>query len=882
MPGALEPGTVVSHYRIVSSLGVGGMGEVYRAHDSSLDRAVALKILPPELVRNDDRVPRFVQEAKSASSLNHPHIVTIHEIGTADSIHYIAMELVDGLTLKSKIHSEATDLKTLLVYLTQAAEGLAKAHAAGIVHRDLKPENIMITRDGYAKVLDFGLAKLTIRSEGGTNAPTQARNHTREGAVMGTVAYMSPEQVQGKIVDHRSDIFSFGCILYEAATRRRPFEADSDIDVMHQIVHDKPVPIDEINPIVPAELRRVIRRCLAKEPDKRFQSMKDVAIDLADIVDEFDELSSSTASASVSASSPGIAPVRKRQWWATASIAAVVIAAIGFVEWRRLHHVNSTALQSMRIQRITNSGGVRQATISPDGRYVAYVLQDENFTASLVVRQVATGSTVRIAGPTSTTALSRPTFSPDGNYLFYGEYDSPALGRGMATLFQVATLGGEPRKVLTDVDTPLSFSPDGTQIAFGRGMLGKNENDTVVARVDGTGERVISTSKRVGLVSTRPVQAVWTSDGKKLVTARSSMEGGAHDELIEIDATGGHERVVGGRWLAIRGVAWLPDGSGLIMAASQGEIDRSQLWLQPFPDGEPRRISNDLNYYLGVALTSDGKTIATVQNSVRSQLRETSVGNEAGGRPLIPELRDELIVAISTSATGRTAYTVAGDSADIYVLDPGGSPKQVMTSGMGPSISADGTTICFNSRRNGGVPHVWVANTDGSNARQVTRGAFEGAHSMAPDGTWVAFAEVGKGIRRVELSTGAVTSISDVRGAIRPIISRDGKQIAYTYYDAGSNFRVAVVPSHGGRAIVDVPNPGSGVWWSLAGDALTFQRLKDGSTNIWKLPLDGTAPTQLTHFKGVRFDDYAWLPDGKIVYSSHEETNDLVLISDFR
>jgi serine/threonine protein kinase/Tol biopolymer transport system component len=858
---------------------MGGMGEVYRAHDSNLDRAVALKILPPELVRNDDRVRRFVQEAKSASSLNHPHIVTIHEIGTADSIHYIAMELVDGHTLKSKIHREATELKTLLVYLAQAAEGLAKAHAAGIVHRDLKPENIMITRDGYAKVLDFGLAKLTIRSEGGTNAPTEARNHTREGAVMGTVAYMSPEQVQGKIVDHRSDIFSFGCILYEAATRRRPFEADSDIDVMHQIVHDKPLPVDEINPSAPAELRRIIRRCLAKEPDKRFQSMKDVAIDLADIVDEFDKLSASTTSASVSGSSP-IAPMRKSPWWIAAAVSAVVIAAIGFVEWKRFHRAGPAVIQSMRIQRMTDSGNVRQAAISADGRYLAYIMQDPNFATTLFVRQVATGSSVRIAGPTSATTLSRPTFSPDGNYVFYGEYDHSG-GRGIATLFEVPTLGGEPRKVLTDIDTSLAFSPDGTQIAFGRGNLSKSENSVVVARADGTGERVVSISKRVGLVSNRPIQAVWTSDGRKLITARSTTEGGNHDELIEIDVNGGHERVIGGHWLSIRAVAWLPDGGGLIMAASEGQIDRSQLWLQPFPDGQPLRISNDLNYYLSVSVTGDGKTMATVQNSVRSQLRETSVGDDSGGRLLVPEMRDGLIPAISAAATGRIAYNIAGDSLNIVVLDPGASPKQVIKESAGPSISANGMTLCFNSLRNGGVPHIWVANADGSNGRQVTHGAFEGAHSIAPDGTWIAFTEIGKGIRRVDLSNGLTTNIADVRGAIRPIISRDGKQIAYTYYDAASNFRVAVVSAQGGKPIADFPNPGNGIWWTLAGDALTFLRLNAGSSNIWRLPLDGSAPTQLTHFKDARIEDYAWLPDGKIVYSRHEETNDVVLISDF-
>ena len=245
MSGALHPGSAISHYRVISPLGSGGMGEVYMARDESLERAVALKVLTPDLTRNEDRVRRFVQEAKSASSLSHPHIVTIYEIGqaeprTADAaeeeksapLHFIAMELIAGETLKHKIHQEKTHLRILVLYMAQAAEGLAKAHSAGIIHRDLKPENIMINRDGYAKVLDFGLAKLIEEkgppeeaAEDLTSSPT--REQTREGVILGTAGYMSPEQVLGKAVDHRSDIFSFGCILYEAATRQNPFPAAS-------------------------------------------------------------------------------------------------------------------------------------------------------------------------------------------------------------------------------------------------------------------------------------------------------------------------------------------------------------------------------------------------------------------------------------------------------------------------------------------------------------------------------------------------------------------------------------------------------------------------------------------------------------------------------
>ena len=306
----LRPEDEISHYRIVSPLGAGGMGEVYLAQDRTLERRVALKILPPELVRSEDRVRRFVLEAKSASSLSHPNIVTIYEIGQdpvrspgapdSDPVHYISMELVSGKTLAALIHEDKTDLRTLLGYLAQAAEGLSKAHAAGIVHRDLKPGNIMVSADGFTKVLDFGLAKLTEKREGAADiseAPTLAADGSAVGSVVGTAGYMSPEQVAGRAVDHRSDIFSFGCILYEAATRRKPFAAETGIETMHKILNEKPVPVEEINDKVPAELRRLIRRCLAKSPDQRVQSIKDLAIELREIVEEYDTLSASASSA---------------------------------------------------------------------------------------------------------------------------------------------------------------------------------------------------------------------------------------------------------------------------------------------------------------------------------------------------------------------------------------------------------------------------------------------------------------------------------------------------------------------------------------------------------------------------------------------------------
>ena len=345
----LQPEDVLAHYRVVGPLGTGGMGEVYLAQDRTLERNVALKVLPAEFVKDDERLRRFVLEAKSASSLSHPNIVTIYEIGSdvvrskdgksepdSSPVQFISMELINGRTLTTLIHEEKTDLRTLLGYLAQAAEGLAKAHGAGIIHRDLKPGNVMVSSDGFAKVLDFGLAKLTERANPDvemSSAPTMLEPRTGAGSIMGTTGYMSPEQVRGKPVDQRSDIFSFGCVLYEAVTRKRPFVADTAVETMHKILNEAPPPIEERHSRVPAELRRIVRRCLAKNPDQRVQSMKDLALELREIVDEWDNLTSTATSAGTLVSGRLAMPAEPRSRWIVPGALVIAAAAIVLAVW---------------------------------------------------------------------------------------------------------------------------------------------------------------------------------------------------------------------------------------------------------------------------------------------------------------------------------------------------------------------------------------------------------------------------------------------------------------------------------------------------------------------------------------------------------------------
>ena len=292
---SIEAGTVLGRYEIRSQIGAGGMGEVYLAKDTKLERIVALKMLRAEVASDEDRMRRFVLEAKAAAALNHPNIAHIYDIGEEGGAKFMTMEFIDGVTLRTKIHNENTEVWRLLDYLAQVARGLSKAHEAGIVHRDLKPENIMITGDGFAKVLDFGLAKLVEPQNQSKVTSDSAENdtllislpqHSTPGMVLGTLGYMSPEQAQGRVknVDHRSDIFSFGCLVYEAATMHRPFEADSAIDTLHKIVYEPAPLIRNFNPSAPSNLQRIVRRCLAKDPQERFQNIRDVVLELEDLL----------------------------------------------------------------------------------------------------------------------------------------------------------------------------------------------------------------------------------------------------------------------------------------------------------------------------------------------------------------------------------------------------------------------------------------------------------------------------------------------------------------------------------------------------------------------------------------------------------------------
>ena len=933
-------GTTLGHYKILEPIGAGGMGEVYKATDTRLDRPVALKILPAALVTDSDRVRRFIGEAKAASALNHPHIITIYEIGEArldaDNLqsvaHYIAMEYISGATMHVKIHRENLELKKLLEYFAQTADGLAKAHAAGIVHRDLKPDNIMVTEDGYAKILDFGLAKLieadqpaALSSADPGEAATAVMDKTRPGVVMGTIGYMSPEQAQGKLVDPRSDIFSFGCILYEAATRHKPFQGDSVIDSLHKIVYGQAPPIANTNPDAPAELQRMIRKCLAKDPGERYQSIKDIAIDLRDLIKEYDSQPRvSGMYATQTTLTEGSRPVTTRnaaQVTVTEAqsvitdtsgalqsgpvsaiaehsrgnsrriaipaglllLAVIAVISIYLLVAQKSSKKTGPAFQNTAISKLTSTGRAQGAVISPDGKYVVHVVNEAG-KQSLWVRQTATSSNVLIVSPGEGEYIGM-TFSRDGNYIYFVKGEK---GSSIRSLYQVPVLGGTPRKLIDDVDSPISFSRDGKRFAFVRHSA--SESALIIVNADGSGEQKLLTYKLPDVF----LLVEWSPDDKVIAAATRKITGGFRFEAVAVQVSDGSEKVIGSqKWLALGGFAWLSDGSGLVISAlDQTPGSRQlQIWQLTYPEGKAKRITNDLNNYAGVSLSADSGSLVTVQADAVANLWVAPDGDAARARQITTG--SGRYDQVSLAPDGRLVYiSNAGGTVDVWLMDPDGKNQKQLTSDAGvnvfPAASADGRYVVFDSNRgaNPATFNIWRAGIDGSNPRQLTQGEGEYFPACSPDGKWVVYTPLSSGgklsLWKVPIDGGDPVQINE-RLSVKPIISPDGKWIAFqTSGDQpASGPKLGIVPFDGGQPLKLLDVKFIQYRWSADSKAILYLDNKEGVSNVWSQAVDGGAPKQLTKFTADQIFSFDWSRDGKMMACSRGVvTTDVVLIKD--
>jgi eukaryotic-like serine/threonine-protein kinase len=894
----LKPEDLISHYRIVGPIGAGGMGEVYRAQDQSLERDVALKILPPELVQSEERVRRFVLEAKSASSLNHPHIITIYEIGQdrvhtavataqpepdSSPLHFISMELVTGETLTTKIHREKCDLKTLLGYLAQAAEGLAKAHAAGIVHRDLKPGNIMVSRDGYAKVLDFGLAKLTERQAldpAVTSAPTQTGEDTGAGVVLGTVHYMSPEQVQGKSVDHRSDIFSFGCILYEAATGRRPFAAESDVETMHKILREEPEPVQTLNPQAPAELRRLIRRCLVKNPDQRLDSMRTLAIELREIIEEYESLSATPSPGS------GVPPIavkhrRSAALWVGLSAAAVACIATAVILFAQAPPRLGAHMTFRTLPTPTSKIGY--PGLSPDGKWIAFGAADERNHWDVYLTNVNGGEIRRITADSSA-EVQFVDISPDGSRLVYSDRDNL---NGPRNVRVVSALGG-PSTVLGLGNGP-RWSRDGSKIGFIRvedraGDHRVFEFHTV--QPDGSDPRLVFADSITILGEQTRTSFAWSPDGRQIAWLRNFQ--GPYEELAVHDLATGRERLLTHDRKIIDEVHWTRQNQ-IVFSSNRG--GNMNLWVIRASGGKPTQLTRGSGPDVGMRVSADGTRLLYLQNQETNSLWISSTRSWNPIRVTHDELRLGL-----------------------------------------PSISPDGKIIAVPILREalGSAGQIYLMNRDGSGRRPVTpNGWWAAAPRWSPDGrlafwgrapedspdsnyVYILDPRGGGGPRR--LTGGAFpvwldsTSLLVLRGPRRWLISTDGSHAEPIGQDSTS-----VMPAkHRRYALVFDRRAGrEGTWIRVPGmgpeSLATYRRFLDGVTLsppyfatrgadfLLHFPAPGRAdrvslpdlrhtriPGTITDFDPISSPGNLRWDGEELVYAEPEVSSKMVLIDNFR
>lgn len=797
-------GQTISHYKILEKLGEGGMGVVYKARDTRLDRFVAIKVLPPETVADPERKYRFVQEARAASSLNHPNIITIYDIGQAEGVDFIAMECVNGKTLDRLIPRRGMRLNEALKCGVQIADALARAHSAGIVHRDLKPGNIMVNEHGLVKVLDFGLAKLTeaVAVEEDDTTRTE-RPKTEEGKIVGTVAYMSPEQAEGKKVDARSDIFSFGSVLYEMVTGEKAFHADTRASTLAAILKDTPRPASKLVDGLPREVERLISRCLRKELSQRSQHMDDVRIALQDLKEESD--SGVLGAPAVSRPNP-----LRRLYWVLGAATAVVLAMLGAWSVRSKKEVPETQLTAVPLT--SYPGNQSWPSFSPDGTQVAFAWNGEKQDKwDIYVKQIGVEPPYRLTNDPATDYS--PAWSPDGRFIAFLREVSTAKNKIILT----PQRGGSER-ILAEIDGAVRG------LAYGPFLSWTPDSKWLVAPTSTPGQRGLSLhlfSAETGAVhplSSAPMEDLGDTapavspDGRTLVFSRVSTDyynvtlwllrlGEGYAPL------GKEERLETGN-VTNAGAAWLPDASQFVFSSGTGS--NLGLWrIAPSKGAPARRIS------LGVS--------GTLEPAV------SRMGN-------------------------RLAFTIEQSDLNIWRVDlkgPGhkpGKPFRFISSTQvehSPAFSPDGQQIAFVSQRSG-TDEIWICESDGSKATQLTSlgGPAIYGPNWSPDSQNIAFTAVQKGLKD------DVYSISANGGVPRrltshpaedklPYWSHDGNWIYFASTRTGRE-EIWKMPSGGGDAIQITQNSGDMPQETPDGKFLYYMKGWPSAVSVWRARVDGS------------------------------------------
>jgi Tol biopolymer transport system component len=866
-------GTSLGHYRILERLGKGGMGEVFLAEDTKLGRRVALKVLTAELASDNDWRQRFEREARAVAAINHPSIVTIHSVEDAGGVLFLTLELVEGSTLAEQIPKDGLPLDRLLSIAIPMADAVGAAHQRGITHRDLKPANVMITPDRRVKVLDFGLAKLAESEQAAMGVTVPAADLTGAGRIMGTTAYMSPEQAEGKPVDPRSDVFSMGVMLYEMAIGERPFKGDTQVSILSSIIKDTPAPVTDRRQELPRDLDRIVKHCLAKDPEDRYQTAKDLRNDLRTLKADLDSGAAqpvSGVSAPVSVERPAS---RRLPWIALAALAVVAIAVTGVLFWRGASAGSAPsptrgAFEAVSLTRLTTTGTAGLAAMSDDGRYVAYVVTEEG-KQGLWLRQVATSSNVQVVPPADV-RFSGLTFSPDANYIYYSTYPR---GENYGALFQVPVLGGSARRVVEDVDGLVSFSPEGDRFVFVRGFPEDGGSALIVTDVKTMTPRELV--RRKGQESFPLESVAWSPDGRTIAVP-GIHDGRLHGEVVFVDSATGTPRVVETpAWRAITHVAWLPDGTGVLVNAQElsGESGASQIWLLPFPEGAARQVTNDLGTYTGLSVAKTGRSFVSVRNELRTKIyivgekeaaHDDAITSGAG--------TDDGVEGIAWTPDNRLVYTSSsGGNTDVWVMDADGMNRSQLTTSPGadnwPVVSPDGRVVVFVSERDG-TPALWRMDIDGGRQQRLVAGNVRARPMLSADGTEVYYSDTSSRQNlRIPIAGGTPQALPEAlagpgvalpEGFHEPAPSPDGRMVAGHYFDREQRGeRMVVITPGKADGIAKLPSVPVPAVWMPDSRSLLFVQTRRGVSNLWRQPVASGAAVQVTKFTNERIFRYA-------------------------
>jgi eukaryotic-like serine/threonine-protein kinase len=822
----------IGSYEILRHLGSGAMGEVYLAHDPELGRDIALKLLPTHLAQDPEHLTRLRQEARTASSLSHPNIVTIYEIGNDGPKAYMAMEYIEGQTLREVMDGGPLPVRKVVQLAAQIADGLAAAHKRGLIHRDLKPENIMVTAEGMVKIFDFGLAKAV-----GPAATNQSASG--EGTIVGTYAYMSPEQARAAEIDHRSDQFSFGAMLYEMLSGRRAFDAPSGVETLFLIVRDEPAPLSAIAANVPPPVRWIVDRCLSKDVEDRYASTRDLARDLQYIRDHFSEAGIVTPLASDSRPRARVA-----SW--TLGLAAVAALAIGAAATAWLVKPEPRPISSARY--LTYSGQDYSPAVSPDGKLIAFSSRRDD-TFRIWIKQVDGGGEV----PLTAGVDDFPRFSPDGSSVLY---INTVDRRG--SLYRIPVVGGEPRRIVENAGSA-DWSPDGNTITFSRNAVaddGTASTSLFLVSADGSNVRELAKIDTTGVTLPR-----WSPDGKWIAVIGA--RGRVAQTVTIIDAKTGTAKTLreppkGGE---VSSVVWTANSKSVIyVRASSVEAvvgSNGHLIKHDIEKDKEEIIGWTSHNATIVDIIGDGRLVMDVR-SPRDNLREINLS--APGQE--PSGIQEKWITRGNSSDRQPVYSPDGQSLlfssnrsgnlDLWIMNAGGVVRRVTDDAAedwDPAFFDGGKKILWSSGRSGNL-EIWMANVDGSNARQVSKDGFDAENPAGtPDGKWIlynSFNAKKAGIWKIRSDGSQATHLVQSRTSL-PEISADGQYLAYIA--DGRTLRAAI------RVV----------------------RVADGKDMGFEIPMRNTRRTSAI------LGRTRWMPDGKSIAFLAQDADGVngVFVQDF-